>query len=84
MNDGKHALLDQLEGLYVAQGLPTRRTPPTADMPAETLWVIFEGFGRDDVPLDLGFSFLPLPPSARLSMRSGSSGSRAWTIRFGY
>jgi hypothetical protein len=64
MTDGKHDFLAQLEGLYVAQGLPTRRTPPGVQMPAETLWVIFEGFGRDDVPLDLGFSFVPLPPAA--------------------
>jgi hypothetical protein len=64
MPDGKQALLSELEGLYVAQALPTRRTPPSAEMPAETLWVIFEGFGRDEISLDLGFSFIPLPPSA--------------------
>ena len=64
MTDRKHELLAQLEGLYVAQALPTRRTPPSAEMPTDTLSVSFEGFGRDDVPLDLDFSFVPLPPEA--------------------
>ncbi len=51
-----------LEQLDRCQQLETQQAAATADMPAPTLWVRFEGFGRGEVPLDLGFSFLPLPP----------------------
>lgn len=51
----------ELEQLYRAQDLETQQAAATAEMPAPTLWVRFEGFGRGEIPLDLGFSLLPLP-----------------------